>query len=78
MDAVGTTMDLGPLKPGDMLFPSQTATPPSEVVDNRYGAVTPPLERRSINVKADITPPKRPDARYGAVTPPPGMADRHN
>ena len=78
LDAVGTTMDLSPIAPRDMLFPSQPGTPPSEVVDNRYGAVTPPPERRSINVKSDITPPKRPDIRYGAVTPPPGMADRHN
>ena len=77
LDSVGATMDLSPLAVREILF-SQPNTPPSDIKDIRYGAVTPPPERIQLNIKKDISPPKRVDIRYGAVTPPPGMAVRHN
>ena len=77
LDSVGTTMDLSPLAVQQILF-SQPNTPPSDMKDIRFGAVTPPPERIQLNIKKDISPPKRVDIRYGAVTPPPGMAVRHN
>ena len=70
-------MDLSPLAVQQILF-SQPNTPPSDMKDIRFGAVTPPPERIQLNIKKDITPPKRVDIRYGAVTPPPGMAVSHN
>ena len=70
-------MDLSPLAVREILF-SQPNTPPSDIKDIRYGAATPPSERITLNIKKDMSPPKRVDIRYGAVTPPPGMAVRHN
>ena len=77
LDSVGATMDLSPLAVREILF-SQPNTPPSDIKDIRYGAVTPPPERIQLNIKKDMSPPKSPDIRYGAVTPPPGMAVRHS
>ena len=77
LESVGATMDLSPLAVREILF-SQPNTPPSDIKDIRYGAVTPPPERIQLNIKKDMSPPKSPDIRYGAVTPPPGMAVRHS